>query len=142
MKVAALLAASANAVNPFQFFHPSLWWNEARNVFNSTTENWENLTSTVDTVSKPKLSDNFRLLCNFRKFDLWWPLLTAKVIYKISRLWLLKWNLISFRLLVISVSGLIFSLVSNYRKYIFLTCKFSSNCLGTNHILSSNVEFL
>ena len=49
MKVAALLAATASA-NPTQFIMDN-WWKEAVNVFNFASGNWDQFSSTVDTVS-------------------------------------------------------------------------------------------
>ena len=63
MKVAALLAATASA-NPTQFIMDN-WWKEAVNVFNFASGNWDQFSSTVDTVSLTRnnryiMTDNFR----------------------------------------------------------------------------------
>merc|ERR1711887_425452 len=48
MKVAAILAATASA-NPTQFIMDN-WWKEAVNVFNFASGNWDQFSSTVDTI--------------------------------------------------------------------------------------------
>jgi hypothetical protein len=48
MKVAALLAATASA-NPTQFIMDN-WWKEAVQVFNFASGNWDQFSSTVDTI--------------------------------------------------------------------------------------------
>ena len=67
MKVAALLAATASA-NPTQFIMDN-WWKEAVNVFNFASGNWDQFSSTVDTVSFSEMNDQKRptiMTDNFR----------------------------------------------------------------------------